>query len=34
MMHWIIFLGCVLLSVVLVGAVLDYRDDEEMGVKK
>ncbi len=33
-MHWIIFLGCVLLSVVLVGAVLNYQDDEEFGVKK
>jgi len=34
MMAWLIFFGCVLLSVVVVGAVLDYQDDDEMGVKK
>ena len=34
MMAWLIFLGCVLLSVVVVGAVLDFQDDDEMGVKK
>jgi len=34
MMPWIIFIACALLSIVLVGAVLDYADNDEMGVKK
>jgi len=34
MMPWIIFIACALFSIMLVGAVLDYNDDDEMGVKK
>jgi len=32
--EWIIFLACALFSIMLVGAVLDYGNDDEMGVKK
>jgi len=34
MTAWLVFITCALLLIIMVGAVLDWIDDEEKGVKK